>query len=289
MSVGERSHVSPGCLYVVSTPIGNLADLSERARAVLAQVDRIAAEDTRTSRKLLGAYGIQTPCVAVHEHNESQVCEQLVAQLREGQSLALISDAGTPLVSDPGFSLVRAARAAGVPVLAVPGASALLAALAVSGLPTDRFSFEGFAPAKSGARQRWLQARAAEPRTQVYYESPHRIVDCLSDMLAVFGAQRPICVARELTKRFEETHTAPMAEALAWLKADPNRQRGEFVLVVGGAEVAEGDAEDREAERVLDALLAVLEPSAAARTAAQLTGFSRNQLYKKALERANKA
>lgn len=289
MSLVERSHVSPGCLYIVSTPIGNLADLSDRARAVLAQVDRIAAEDTRTSRKLLGAYGIDTPCVAVHEHNETQLAEQLVAQLQAGQSLALISDAGTPLLSDPGFALVRCARTAGVPVRAVPGASALLAALAISGLPTDRFCFEGFAPAKAGARQRWLAERATEPRTQVYYESPHRIVECLQDMAASFGDRRMICVARELTKRFEEAHTAPLGEALDWLLADPNRQRGEFVLVVAGAEGDGDQAEQGAAEQVLDTLLAVLEPSAAARTAAQLTGLSRNKLYKLALERANKA
>ena len=283
MNRSETEHVSAGHLYVVSTPIGNLADLSERARCVLSQVDRVAAEDTRTSKKLLAAYGVSTPCFALHEHNENALADALVKALQDGESLALISDAGTPMLSDPGFVLVRAARAAGVPVVAVPGASALLAALAISGLPTDRFSFEGFPPAKSGARQRWLQERAAEVRTQVFYESPHRLADSLTDMEAAFGSDRPACLARELTKRFEESHTASLGELRHWLAAKPERSRGEFVIVVGGASADQG-AGEAGAQAVLDALLEVLEPSAAARTAARITGLPRNRLYKMALE-----
>jgi 16S rRNA (cytidine1402-2'-O)-methyltransferase len=270
----------PGALYVVATPIGNREDLSPRARALLARVDAIAAEDTRTSGALLAHFGIQARLVALHEHNEDRLSPALVARLKRGESLALISDAGTPLVSDPGFALVRAARAQGVPVYAVPGPCAAVAALSVSGLPCDRFVFEGFLPAARAARRARLQALAREPRTLIVYESAHRIAACLEDVVAVLGAERHVCLARELTKRFEESHTASAAEVRAWQAAQPQRARGEFVLVIAGAPPA--PAHD-DAERVLRALLRELPASRAARLAAELTGAPRRALYELAL------
>ena len=280
---GTSNQVHGGRLYVVSTPIGNLGDLSPRAQQVLAQVDCIAAEDTRTSGGLLQAFGIKTRCVTLHQHNEAASAAGLIAEMQAGRSVALISDAGTPLVSDPGFLLVREARAAGLTVLAVPGPSALLAALAISGLPTDQFSFIGFLPSKAGARGRQLQQLAGRPETLIFYESPHRVKACAEQMVEVLGAQRPICVARELTKRYEESYSGPAAGALQWLAEKTTRQKGEFVIVVGGAPApvaAEPGADDE----MLGVLMQVLEPSAAARTAAQLSGGSRNALYKRALQ-----
>ncbi len=269
-----------GALYVVATPIGNLNDLSPRARAILAGVDAIAAEDTRTSGVLLKHFGIEARLVALHEHNEDRVSPELVARLKRGECLALISDAGTPLVSDPGFALVRAARAAGVPIYAVPGPCAAIAALSVSGLPSDRFVFEGFLPPKRAARRARLQALAHEPRTLIVYESAHRILECLEDVVAVLGGARRVGLARELTKRFEESVTAPAAEVRAWLAAEVERRRGEFVLVIAGAPQT---AEHGAAERVLRTLLRELPPSRAARLAAELTGASRRTLYELAL------
>lgn len=271
----------PGHLYVVATPIGNLGDLSPRALKVLDGVDRIAAEDTRVTGALLAHFGIRKKQVALHEHNEAETAAGLVAGLAQGQSLALVSDAGTPLLSDPGFELVRTARAAGIPVVAVPGPSAALAALSIAGLPTDQFVFAGFLPAKGGARRAALRSLATEPRTIVLYESPHRILDSLADLAEVLGPGRRVCLARELTKLFEQSHTAPLSELLEWVRADANRQRGEFVLVVEGAgpEVAG----PREAERVLQALLPELGASRAAKVAAELTGLARKDLYALAL------
>lgn len=269
-----------GALYVVATPIGNLGDLSPRARAVLAGVDCIAAEDTRTSGALLAQFGLRTRLVALHEHNEDRVAESLVRPLLEGRSLALISDAGTPLISDPGYALVRAARAQGSAVYAVPGPSALLAALSISGLPTDRFVFEGFLPPKAAARRARLQEFLREPRTIVVYESAHRIGASLDDLVEVLGGERRICLAREISKRFEESLTAAAAEVREWQQADPNRSRGEFVLVIEGA-VLQDDA--AEGERVLRLLLCELAPSAAARLAAQISGAPRKKLYQQAL------
>lgn len=278
--------VQPGHLYVVATPIGNLADLSPRARDVLAQVSAIAAEDTRTSAVLLRHYGIATPTLALHEHNEDRLSAVLVERLRRGQSLALISDAGTPLLSDPGFALVRAARAAGVPVVAVPGPCAAIAALSIAGLPSDRFVFVGFLPAKTAARRTALEALRAQPHTLVIYESSHRIVECLRDIVDVFGAERRLCLARELTKRFEQSLTASAAEILVWLREDEDRQRGEFVLVIESAQASEPAAAD--AERVLEILLAELPPARAARLAAEITGAAKNVLYQRALALAGK-
>ena len=281
---GARAEVAAGALYVVATPIGNLGDLAPRAQAVLRGVDRIAAEDTRTSGALLGHFGIRTPLVALHEHNEDRIAEALIRAVVEGRSLALISDAGTPLISDPGYALVRAARAAGVPVYAVPGPCAAIAALSVSGLATDAFVFIGFLPPKSGARRAKLATLANEPRTAIVYESAHRIGESLEDLVAVLGAARRICLARELSKRFEESTTLPAAALLAWHKADPNRARGEFVLVIEG--VAQVD-DAVEGERVLRLLLAELPASRAARLAAVITGAARKPLYALALKLAN--
>ena len=275
--------VVAGALYVVATPIGNLGDLSPRACRVLAGVDRIAAEDTRTSGQLLAHFGIQRPLVALHEHNEDRIADELVRQLQAGQSLALISDAGTPLISDPGFALVRAARAAGVPAYAVPGPCAAVAALSVSGLPSDAFVFAGFLPPKQAARRARLEQLGREPRTVIVYESSHRIADCLADVVAVLGPQRPVALSRELSKRFEESYGGSAAGLLAWQAADANRGRGEFVLLIGGAEQA---ADLAEGERVLRLLLRELPPSGAARLAAEITGAPRKALYAVALRLA---
>jgi 16S rRNA (cytidine1402-2'-O)-methyltransferase len=275
--------VAAGHLYVVATPIGNLGDLTPRAQAVLESVAAICAEDTRTSAHLLTHFGIRKPLIPVHEHNEDDICARLVERLRGGDALALVSDAGTPLVSDPGFALVRAARGAGVPVVAIPGPCAAIAALSVAGLPCDRFVFEGFLPAKAMARRERLAALAAETRTLIVYESSHRIVDCVNDIVAVLGAERPLCLARELTKLYEDSVTTTAAEVAAWLQADDNRQRGEFVLIVGGA-AAVADERQAEGERVLRILLGSLPASSAARLAAEISGARKKDLYALAVQ-----
>ena len=270
--------VVPGHLYVVATPIGNLGDLAPRAQAVLAGVDRICAEDTRNTGSMLAQFGIKRPLTALHDHNEDASAQSLLRLLADGQSLALVSDAGTPLISDPGFALVRAARAAGVPVIAIPGPCAAVAALSISGIATDSFVFVGFLPPKSQARRARLQELAAETRTLLFYESSHRIADCVADIADVLGPQRPLCLARELTKLYEESVTAPASEVVAWLAQDSNRSRGEFVLVVQGA-AAVAQADDAEAERVLRVLIRELSVSQAAKLAAELTGRRKNELY----------
>jgi 16S rRNA (cytidine1402-2'-O)-methyltransferase len=277
----QASSVQPGHLYVVATPIGNLQDLSPRAQAVLAAVDLICAEDTRTSGTLLAHFGLRKPLRALHEHNEDQIAAALVEKLRAGLALALISDAGTPLVSDPGFALVRAARAAGVPVIAVPGPCAAIAALSISGLPSDRFLFVGFLPARSGARRAALEALAGESATLVLYESSHRIAECLDDIVAVLGAERRCCLARELTKLFEESHTASAAELRGWLE-HPHREKGEFVLVIEG-NPAPVSAADAEVDRLLRILGRELGASQAARLAAEITQRKKRELYQRAL------
>jgi len=275
-----RPCVLPGALYIVATPIGNLGDLSPRARDILAAVDRIAAEDTRTTGGLLAHCGIQRPLVALHEHNEERVATELVAALKTGGSLALVSDAGTPLISDPGYGLVRLARERQVPVYAVPGPCALIAALSVSGLATDSFVFSGFLPAKSAARRARLEEFRGERRTTIVYESAHRIAESLSDLVAVLGGLRRVSLSREISKRFEESVTAPAAEVQAWLAADANRLRGEFVLVIEGATET---PDLGHAEQVLKLLLVEMPPSRAARLAAEITGVSRKLLYGLAL------
>ena len=269
---------STGRLWVVATPIGNLDDLTVRAREVLGRVALIAAEDTRHSAPLLARYGIGTRVVALHEHNERDEAERLVARLRGGEDIALISDAGTPLISDPGFRLVRAARAAGITVSPVPGACAAIAALSVAGLPSDRFVFEGFLPAKAAARRERLGELAGETRTVVFYESSHRVRETLVDMAAAFGATRPAVLARELTKLFETVIDADLATLVARVAADPNQSRGEFVLLVGGRPEQE-DARLAEGRRVFALLREELPPARAAKLAAAITGAPRKALY----------
>jgi 16S rRNA (cytidine1402-2'-O)-methyltransferase len=270
-----------GILYVVATPIGNLEDLSARAARILREVDLIAAEDTRHSAKLLRHYGIDTPLVAFHEHNERVQTAPLLEQLEAGRRIALISDAGTPLVSDPGFPLVRAARGRGITVSPIPGACAAIAALSVSGLPSDRFVFAGFPPATAGARRAAYAALCEDARTLIFYESPHRVVASLQDMAAVFGAERPAVVARELTKQFETVHGDTLAALAAWVAAEPERVRGEFVVLVQGAPARGGV--DADSERILRVLLAELPVKQAATLAAAITGRKKNELYELAL------
>lgn len=267
-----------GTLFVVATPIGNLGDLSPRAQQALRQVAAICAEDTRRSGQLLAHFGIATPLVALHEHNEEAIAQRIVARLQAGESLALVSDAGTPLVSDPGFRLVRAARAAGVKVSPLPGPSALVAALSVAGLPSDRFAFEGFLPAKASARRERLQALAAEPRTLIFYESSHRIADTLADMAQAFGDARPAVLARELTKLFETVLDGSLAQLQARVEADADQRKGEFVVLVQGAG-EDAEAKIIEGRRLYARLKDHLPPSTAAKLAAELSGAPRKAMY----------
>lgn len=271
-----------GTLYVVATPIGNLGDLTPRAREVLGSVALIAAEDTRHTKQLLDAYDISTPRTPLHEHNEARRSSELIAMLEQGKSIALVADAGTPLISDPGFDLVAAARRAGVPIVAVPGACAAIAALSIAGLPTDRFVFEGFLPARPAARRGRLEQLANEARTMVFYEAPHRLAEVLADMVAAFGAERAASVSRELTKRFETTYNDTLARLAEAAQRDPDMARGELVLVVGG-NTAPAAALGLDTNRILRALLDELPPSQAARIAAHLTGAKRADLYDAAL------
>lgn len=269
---------APGILHVVATPIGNLGDLSPRAQEVLRSADAVCAEDTRHTRQLLAHFGIERPLLALHEHNEEAMAQRVVERLLAGQSLALVSDAGTPLVSDPGFRVVRAARAAGIRVSPVPGPSAIVAALSVAGLPSDRFAFEGFLPAKPAARRERLARLAGETRTLVFYESSHRIVESLADLRAAFGDERPAVLARELTKLFETVLDGTLDSLLATVRADADQRKGEFVVVVQGAGEDE-TAKIAEGRRVYALLGAHLPPSAAARLAAEITGAPRKALY----------
>ena len=276
---------SGGRLFVVATPIGNLEDLSARARTTLMQVSLIAAEDTRHSAALLRHHGIGTRCMALHEHNEHQVSAELVRRMQAGEDIALISDAGTPLISDPGYRLVLAARAAGVVVSPVPGACAAIAALSVAGLASDHFVFEGFLPAKSAARRARLQDLRAETRTLIFYESSHRIVECVHDLGIEFGAERNAVIARELTKQFETVLEGTLAQLSECIQADANQQRGEFVLVVAGASADAQAAQLAEGQRVFKILSAELAPSRAAKLAAEISGAPRKALYAGTSER----
>jgi 16S rRNA (cytidine1402-2'-O)-methyltransferase len=273
----------PGTLYVVATPIGNLGDLTPRAREVLASVALIAAEDTRHTRQLLQTCGIGTALTSLHEHNEGQKSGELVARLAQGDSIALVSDAGTPLVSDPGFDLVAAARQQGIAVVAIPGACAAIAALSVAGLPTNRFVFEGFLPAKAAARTDRLRQLASEERTLIFYEAPHRLAEVLRDMAETFGAQRRASISREITKRFETTYGGTLAELSAAAERDSDMARGEIVIVVSGATTTSA-ALELNADTLLRALLQELPPSQAAKIAARLTGGKRGDLYEAALQ-----
>ena len=286
MSQPAVATVQPGSLYVVATPIGNLDDISARALRILREVALIAAEAPRHSARLLQHFGIQTPLAACHEHNERDQGGRFLARLQAGEDVALISDAGTPLISDPGYHLVRQARAAGFAVVPVPGACALIAALSAAGLPSDRFIFEGFLPAKAAGRRARLEQVREEPRTLIFYEAPHRILECLQDMCEVFGDDRPALLARELTKTFETLQGLPLAELCEWVAADSNQQRGECVVLVAGWQAPEGEeAVSAEALRVLDLLLSEMPLKRAAALAAEITGVRKNVLYQVALER----
>ncbi len=285
MTTSAAANSPLGSLYVVATPIGNLDDISARALNILRSVALIAAEDTRHSARLMQHFGISTPLAACHEHNERDQGGRFLARLQAGEDVALISDAGTPLISDPGYHLVRQARAAGIAVVPVPGACALIAALSAAGLPSDRFIFEGFLPAKAAGRRARLEQVKEESRTLIFYEAPHRILECLQDMQAVFGDERPALLARELTKTFETLKGMPLAELAAWVEADSNQQRGECVVLVAGWQAPEGeDAISAEAMRVLNLLLAEMPLKRAAALAAEITGVRKNLLYQVALE-----
>ncbi|WP_353249836.1 16S rRNA (cytidine(1402)-2'-O)-methyltransferase [Salinisphaera sp. T31B1] len=274
-------------LWIVATPIGNLEDIAPRAVRVLRQAAVIAAEDTRHSARLTRPLGIDTPMLSLHEHNEQARTEQLLARLADGDDVALISDAGTPLISDPGFVLVRAVRRAGFPIQSVPGPCAAIAALSIAGLPSDRFVFEGFLPAKATPRAARLAELAAETRTLVFYESSHRIGKCVADMARVFGAERQITLCRELTKLHEQS-VSLSAEAIGeWLLADDNHRRGEFVLVVAGAPVRQETTPSLDVDALLAELLAITGTRPAAKIVARLTGMPRNEAYARALEMAS--
>ncbi|MEE4944457.1 16S rRNA (cytidine(1402)-2'-O)-methyltransferase [Pseudomonas alliivorans] len=286
MTVPVASNSTLGSLYVVATPIGNLDDMSVRALKVLREVALIAAEDTRHSSRLMQHFGISTPLAACHEHNERDEGSRFITRLLAGDDVALISDAGTPLISDPGYHLVRQARAAGVPVVPVPGACALIAALSAAGLPSDRFIFEGFLPAKAVGRKARLEQVKEEPRTLIFYEAPHRILECLQDMERVFGAGRPALLAREITKTFETLKGLPLAELRAFVEADSNQQRGECVVLVAGWTPPEDeDVIGAEARRILDLLLEEMPLKRAAALAAEITGVRKNLLYQVALDK----
>jgi 16S rRNA (cytidine1402-2'-O)-methyltransferase len=276
-------------LYVVATPIGNLGDLSLRAWQTLARCDVIAAEDTRASRQLMEAWGVSTPLIAAHRHNEAAAAGQIVERLARGERVALVSDAGAPAVSDPGGRIVRAARDAGYKVVAIPGASAVITALMASGVTSDEnpaFVFAGFMPAKAGARRKWLQRWCALPAPVVMFESPHRLASAIKDMEYVCGPERLLTIGRELTKRFEQVVTLPLGQATAWLDSDAHHAQGEFVLIVHerAAEDAE-DSVDPATLILLDALLETLSVRDAARIAARVSGAPRDELYALALAR----
>jgi 16S rRNA (cytidine1402-2'-O)-methyltransferase len=269
-------------LYVVATPIGNVTDITLRALHLLALADVVACEDTRKTGALLARFGINKQMVAAHQHNEREVAEKLVARLHAGERVALVSDAGTPAVSDPGARIVDAVRAAGLRVVPLPGSSAAIAALSASGLVNDRFYFVGFLPAKAKQRETELALLSRVPATLVFYEAPHRIEECVQALAAAFEPARQVVFARELTKLFEEIHRCPLGEALAWLKGDANRERGEFVVLVEGAP-AQQDAAALDADRILQILLSECSVKQAASLAAQITGLKKNALYDRAL------
>ncbi len=285
MSHLENRAVEEGVLYVVATPIGNLRDLSPRALDVLRQVDLIAAEDTRVTQKLLSSFQILTKTISLREHNERREAERIVELLRAGESVAQVSDAGTPAVSDPGALLVDIVREAGLRVVPIPGCSAVVTALSASGFTQPQFLFVGFLPAKTGHRKKALEALLEAPYSLVFYEAPHRIEECLVDLLTVFGPARRVVLARELTKTFETIHRCTLGEVAAWFAGDANQTRGEFVVVVEGAPEAEASHEiDPEALRVLQILLKDLPVKQAATLTAEISGANKKQLYEAALK-----
>ncbi len=275
--------MSDALLYVVATPIGNLGDITHRAIEVLQSVDLIAAEDTRHSSRLMAHFNIKTPMISVHDHNERQRVSTIINKLSQGDNIALISDAGTPLISDPGFILVRAVREAGYKVVPVPGCCAVITALSAAGMPSNNFTFEGFLPAKRVARKQRFKDIIDDTRTIIFYESTHRIVDSLTDMLEVLGSQRYVVIARELTKTFETIYGAKLADLIDWVTSDANQQKGEFVLLISGAEPKKITEISAETLRVLAVLAKELPLKQACALTAQITGEKKNALYQEGL------
>ncbi len=278
----SETTLTPSTLYIVATPIGNLGDISQRAIDILTQVDVIACEDTRHTGKLLSAFSIKNRTMSLHDHNERQRQDQVASMLQEGKTIALVSDAGTPLISDPGFHIVRHCRSLGLNVSPIPGACAAIAALSVAGLPTDRFSFEGFLPSKSGARQATLTALVDEPRTMVFYDAPRRAIDTVRDIVATLGGERYIVIAREITKTFETIHSDSAENFLAWLEQDANQLKGEMVLIIEGYKAVENEI-SAEVINTLKLLLAEMKPKKACAIAAEIYGVKKNALYEVAL------
>ncbi|MDF7679861.1 16S rRNA (cytidine(1402)-2'-O)-methyltransferase [Enterobacteriaceae bacterium ESL0689] len=283
MKQHQSADNSAGQLYIVPTPIGNLSDITQRALEVLQSVDLVAAEDTRHTGLLLQHFAINARLFALHDHNEQQKAQILLAKLEEGQDIALVSDAGTPLINDPGYHLVRTCREAGIRIVPLPGPCAAITALSAAGLPSDRFCYEGFLPAKTKGRCDRLKALEKEPRTLIFYESTHRLVASLQDICQVFGTTRYVVLARELTKTWESIHGAPAGELLAWVQEDENRHKGEMVLIVEGFKTQE-DILPAEALRTLALLQTELPLKKAAALAAEIHGVKKNALYKYALE-----
>lgn len=273
-----------GTLFIVATPLGNLGDMSPRAIEILKTVDVVAAEDTRHSKPLLQHFLINTPLIPLHEHNEREQSRVFLQRLLKGESIAIISDAGTPLVSDPGFFMVREAIAEGIQVVPLPGPCAAITALSASGMPTDRFSFEGFLPVKDSHRRERLEQLLHETRTLIFYEAPHRVLACLKDMQKIFGDERRAVIARELTKMFETIHSAPLNELVRFVTEDSNQQRGEIVLIVAGAEKEATEESAVSADSVLKILLAELPLKQAVDLTAKITGGRKNELYQRALD-----
>lgn len=269
-----------GTLFVVATPIGNLDDLSSRARKVLGEADLIAAEDTRRTGRLLSHFGIKTRLLALHEHNEAELVAGIIDRLKEGQTIALVSDAGTPLISDPGFRLLRAAHEHGIRVSPVPGASALIAALSVAGLPTDRFCFEGFLPAKPTARRKRLEALAGESRTMVFFEAVHRIAGCLEELIRTFGSARHAFIGREITKLHEQCVSGTLGDLKQMLDDERITPKGEFVLAVEGREATQSSRVTIDVSRLLQEISAVVPGSRAVDLVVSLTGRKRNEIYR---------
>ena len=287
--MNESSHHTrlPPALYVVATPIGNLGDITQRALAVLGSVDLIAAEDTRHTGLLLQHFAINAQLFALHDHNEQSKADILIAKLKDGHSIALVSDAGTPLINDPGYHLVRRCREEGIRVIPLPGACAAITAMSAAGLPSDRFCYEGFLPAKTKSRCDTLRSLEEEPRTLIFYESTHRLLDSLQDMVTVWGPERYVVLARELTKTWENIKGAPVGELLAWVKEDEVRRKGEMVLIVEGHKVQSDEAIPSEALRTLALLQKELPLKKAAALTAEIHGVKKNALYKYALEQAD--
>ena len=273
-----------GKLFIVATPIGNLDDITFRAVQVLKNVDIVLAENTRQSKKLFANFEISTPMMAFHDHNEREKTKAIIGEIHSGKSIALISDAGTPLISDPGYFLVAQAKKEGIDVIPIPGPSALISALSVSGMASDSFTFFGFLPSKQSARVKFLQKRTSLNETSIYYESPKRILATLKDMLAIFGREREVCLAKELTKLFETIHTDKIPSLIEYLTSDPNHQKGEFVILVSAADKIDIAKAEAQLDSLLPILCAEMSASKAAKLAANITGIDKKKCYKRAID-----